>query len=710
MPIAPIVAAALAMLAQPAPRPPTPSPRQLAWHEVELSAFVHFTTNTFTDREWGYGDEDPAVFDPSDFDADQIVGTLADAGFGGVILTCKHHDGFCLWPTATTDHDIAASPWKDGEGDVVRAFADACAEHGVRFGVYLSPWDRHDGDYGSPAYVERYREQLRELLTGYGPIYEVWWDGANGGDGFYAGARETRVIDRSTYYGWDETISLVRELQPDACIFSDAGPDIRWVGNERGIAGDPCWATYTPTPRDDETVAGPGTTRWWEGPTGHRDGRFWIPAEADVSIRPGWFYHEAENDRVKTPEQLVDLYYASVGRGAALLLNVPPDRRGLIHEADCASLAGFRTILDETFGTDLTADAVVSADSTLGTDYGATMAADGDRETFWAARDDARTAELILDLPEPRWLNVVSIREHLPLGQRIDAWALDARRDGAWVQIGEGTSIGPRRLWRGDFVRTDGVRLRITAAAASPVIEEISLHAEPPRVAIDAPSDFIERATVTLTPDRPDAEVRYTLDGSEPGPRSRRYEGPFTVDRSLTIRAVAVLDGRPSPFETARSIAAHDGASLRDPIVFVRAPDPGLRCRVYEGDRRSLDGLDDSSPDLTTVVPSIDLAPRTRPERVALVFDGVIAAPADGLYRFHLASDDGSRLYIGDDLVVDNDGLHAMAERSGVVGLRAGFHPIRLEYFNATGDAGLRVEWSGPGFGREPVGGAVLRH
>ncbi|MEW6071666.1 MAG: alpha-L-fucosidase [Planctomycetota bacterium] len=467
----------------PHPHGPVPSPRQLRWHERELYGFLHFTTNTFTDREWGYGDEDPVVFAPTDFDADQIAGVAVEAGMAGLILTGKHHDGFCLWPSALTDHDVAASPWREGKGDVVREIAEACRRRGLAFGVYLSPWDRHHADYGRPAYVDYFRAQLRELLTGYGPIFEVWFDGANGGDGYYGGARETRRIDPSTYYGWDETIALVRALQPDACIFSDFGPDVRWVGNEDGIAGDPCWAAYTPLPRDGETVAAPGTTRTWEGTSGHRDGERWIPAEADVSIRPGWFYHAAEDEAVKSPAQLVDLYYASVGRGASLLLNLPPDRRGQIHANDVAALRGFRAILAATFAADLARGARASASAVRGDHpaYGPENVLDGDLDTYWATDDGVAQASLVLELPAGREWNVLSLREHLPLGQRVDQWAVDVWRDGAWAEIAHGTAIGARRLWRGEHQSAPKIRLRIVQAAACPAIAELSVHAEPRR-------------------------------------------------------------------------------------------------------------------------------------------------------------------------------------------------------------------------------------
>ena len=291
-------AAALPLRAADPPKPygAVPSARQLRWHAMETNAFLHFTVNTFTDKEWGYGDEDPNVFNPVKFDADAMVAALAGAGMRGVILTAKHHDGFCLWPTATTDHSVRASSWRGGKGDVVREIAEAARRRNLRFGVYLSPWDRNNPAYGTPKYIEIYRAQLTELLTHYGPIFEVWHDGANGGDGYYGGAREKRTIDKRTYYDWPRTWELIRKLQPDAVIFSDVGPDVRWVGNERGIAGDPCWATYDPVSADGGP-ASPGDVREKDSPAGTRHGSHWLPAECDVSIRPGWFWHERENPR-----------------------------------------------------------------------------------------------------------------------------------------------------------------------------------------------------------------------------------------------------------------------------------------------------------------------------------------------------------------------------------------------------------------------------
>jgi alpha-L-fucosidase len=466
----------------PAPYGAIPSSAQLAWHEREFYAFVHFSPNTFTDREWGYGDEPPSVFNPTEFDADQIVSTLAAAGAAGVILTCKHHDGFSLWDSAHTTHDVASSPWMDGNGDVVRAMSEACADHGLAFGVYLSPWDRNHPEYGRPAYVEYFRAQLTELLTNYGPIFEVWFDGANGGDGYYGGARETRHIDRATYYGWPEIFALVRNLQPDAVIFSDIGPDIRWVGNEAGHAGDPCWATYTPPPAEPGGVAAPGATDYRQAEQGHRDSPTWMPAEADVSIRPGWFYHEAENDRVRTPANLFDLYTQSVGRGASLLLNVPPDRRGRIHETDAASLLAFGALLRDTFATNLAADAQRSASNTRSNAqrFSPENTTDGDRDTYWTTDDDHREACIELTLREMRTFDLINLQEYLPLGQRVHAWRIEMKSGHDWIQIAQGESIGARRLVWIDPVTTDRIRIHLKGPV-SPAIAEIGLYRVPDR-------------------------------------------------------------------------------------------------------------------------------------------------------------------------------------------------------------------------------------
>lgn len=464
----------------PAPYGALPSPRQLQWHEREVYSFLHFTTNTFTDKEWGYGDEDEKIFNPTEFNAGAIVSALKAGGMTGVILTCKHHDGFCLWPTKTTDHCVRKSLWRGGKGDVVKEISEAARAQGLKFGVYLSPWDRNSPKYARPEYVAMYREQLRELLTGYGPIFEVWHDGANGGDGFYGGAREKRTIDKRTYYDWPRTWEMVRNLQPGAVIFSDVGPDVRWVGNESGYANETCWATYDPVGEKGDEAA-PGYTRYKEGGTGHRHGKHWLPAECDVSIRPGWFWHDRENDRVKTPPQLMDLYYKSVGRGASFLLNVPPDRRGLLHENDVAALTGFGSLLRGTFRESLAAQARVTPSNTRGnhTSFSAANLLDGDRYSYWATDDSVTLPDVTFDLPRPTAFNVVRLRENIRLGQRVEAVTIDTWRDGAWNTIAEATSIGSCRLIRlGEPVRADRLRLRVAKSPVCPALSEFALFLE----------------------------------------------------------------------------------------------------------------------------------------------------------------------------------------------------------------------------------------
>ncbi len=441
-------AAAPSAWSAPAPYGAVPSARQLRWHELEFYGFLHFTVNTFTDKEWGYGDEDPSLFNPTEFDADRIVENLASSGMKGVILTAKHHDGFCLWPTRTTDHCVRNSRWRGGKGDVVRDLSNAARKAGLRFGVYLSPWDRNNAQYGRPEYINTYRSQLRELLTTYGPIFEVWHDGANGGDGYYGGAREKRQIDRRTYYDWPKTWDMVRSLQPDACIFSDVGPDIRWVGNEKGIAGETCWATFDPIGEDGGPAA-PGYVRTKESNTGTRNGKFWMPAECDVSIRPGWFWHERENSKVKPPEALMDLYFKSVGRGASFLLNVPPDRRGLVNEADAASLRAFGKMLKSTFSNNLARN---------------------------GKEHRASAKEIALELPRPVEFDTVRIREAIQYGQRIEAATVEAWQDSAWREIGAATSIGGCRLIHlASPLTASKVRLRVTASSVEPIISEFAL-------------------------------------------------------------------------------------------------------------------------------------------------------------------------------------------------------------------------------------------
>ena len=381
-----------------APKPfgPTPSERQLAWSELETYGFIHFGLNTFTGREWGYGDESEQLFNPSSFDADQIVGAFKAAGLKGVMMVAKHHDGFCLWPTQSTPHNISNSPYKNGKGDLVREVSEACKRAGMKFGVYVSPWDRNNPEYGKPGYVGVFHRQIAELTSWYGPMFEIWFDGANGGDGWYGGKKETRVIDRDTYYQWDKVRDLVRKNRPDAVIFSGGFPDVRWVGNERGVAGEVC------RNRVPEHVTKPSGENLAYRNRGDRNGDRWVPAECDVSIRPGWFYHADQDSKVKTPKQLLDLYFVSVGRGASLLLNIPPDQRGLVHENDVESLRGFGDLLKQIFTTNLATGAKAEASETRGDDdanFGPTKVLSDDRNAYWTTDDATREGSVTLTLP-----------------------------------------------------------------------------------------------------------------------------------------------------------------------------------------------------------------------------------------------------------------------------------------------------------------------
>ena len=461
----------------PSPYGALPTQRQLAWHSLETYAFLHFTVDTFTDKEWGYGDEDPNVFDPTAFDADAIIQNLKAGGMKAVILTCKHHDGFCLWPTKTTEHCIRTSRWRDGKGDVVRDIADAARRAGLRFGIYVSPWDRSNPKYATPDYLPIYREQVRELLTNYGPIFEVWFDGANGGDGYYGGAREKRSIDAAHYYEWDKTWAIIRQLQPDAVIFCP-GADIRWVGNEEGIAGYPCWATYGSAKEkvQNEHASADGSKN--ELMTGVRNGTEWMPAECDVSIRPGWFWHEKENSSVKTPEQLIHLYFDSVGRGASFLLNVPPNRNGLLEEKDAASLAEFHQGLQKMFAKDLAQTARFQPSNVRGHDrrFAVQNLIDGDRSTYWATDDSITSPQLVVDFRSAQQVTVIRLREAIQLGQRIGSFALDSWQANAWQEIATGTSIGSCRLIRlPRAVSTSRLRLRITECPTCIALSEFAL-------------------------------------------------------------------------------------------------------------------------------------------------------------------------------------------------------------------------------------------
>ena len=457
----------------PEPFGPVPSERQLAWHRMEYYMFVHFTVNTFTDKEWGYGDEKESVFNPAALDCRQWAKVASDAGMKGIIITAKHHDGFCLWPSEFTEHSVKNSPWKNGKGDVLMELKQACDEYGLKLGVYLSPWDRNSSVYGTPEYLTYYRNQLKELLTNYGPVFEVWFDGANGGDGYYGGARETRRIDNKTYYDWPNTHQIVRELQPGAVMFSDAGPDVRWVGNESGRGSLTNWCLLN---RDSMYPGGDFAKILGAG---HEDGKYWVPAEVDVSIRPGWFYHQEQDSLVRSPENLMELYYSSVGRNSNLLLNVPPDRRGLLNEADVKSLMAFRELREREFNNDLAKGKAVNATSTRGNGYRASNVNDGDPETYWSTNDHQTAADLIINLGQETEVNRIIIQEYIRLGQRVEEFKVAGFADGKWIPVTDGTTIGYKIIRKFPVVKVSKMKITIGKSKACPLISNIELYRAP---------------------------------------------------------------------------------------------------------------------------------------------------------------------------------------------------------------------------------------
>jgi alpha-L-fucosidase len=467
----------------PQPYGPLPTDAQLAWHEMEMYCLIHFGVDTYTDKEWGYGDEDPAIFNPVQFDALQIVRAAKAGGFKGVIVVAKHHDGLCLWPTKTTTHNITKTLWKNGKGDIIEEFRKACDQEGMKLGLYCSPWDRNNPSYGKPGYVNIYREQLKELYSNYGPLFISWHDGANGGDGYYGGAREERKIDRSTYYGWDSIWAITRKMQPSSVIFGDIGPDIRWVGNEQGFAGPTSWATYTPQAPDEGKQPSNGYVKYWEAVEGHRDGKYWMPAECDVPLRPGWFYHALQDGEVKRRDEILDLYYKSVGRGANLDLGIAPDRRGLLHENDVNALKEFGDRVKKTFAVNFATGARMVASNIRyndSTKYGASFLLDNDRYSYWATDDSVLSASVTLELEKEQAFNVIRLRENIKLGQRIDSFVIDIPEGDKWTEIATGTSIGANRLIRlSQPVTVKKLRLRIINGKASVALSDFGLFREP---------------------------------------------------------------------------------------------------------------------------------------------------------------------------------------------------------------------------------------
>lgn len=445
---------------------PVPTENQLWWQDLEMYAFIHYSMNTYTDQEWGFGNEDLQLFNPADLDCRQWARVCKQAGMRGIIFTAKHHCGFCMWPSQYTEYSVKNTPWKQGKGDVVRELADACREEGLKFAVYLSPWDRNHPEYGRKEYVTYFRNQLRELLTNYGDIFEVWFDGANGGDGWYGGANEKRTIDRTTYYEWPETYRMIRRLQPHCLIWNDGSDrgDLRWVGTEAGNVGETNWSLLN---KDGEVT-------WNMLHYGLEDGDSWVPGETNTSIRPGWFYHETENAHVKSLSKLMDTYYKSVGRNSTLLLNFPIAPNGRIHPIDSLRGIAFNKMIHEVFKTDLAAN----------------------------AKKHTKNNETIIDFGKPMAFNRFVAEEDIRYGQRVKKFSLEAEINGKWqplkdalVEQGDGlTTIGHRRIICFPTVNATRIRLTILDAKCQPVIKRTSVYLAPELTA-DIPDSGEKRSS-----------------------------------------------------------------------------------------------------------------------------------------------------------------------------------------------------------------------
>jgi alpha-L-fucosidase len=432
---------------------------------------MHFGPNTFTDVEWGKGTESEKVFNPSQLDCRQWCRITKAAGAKGIIITAKHHDGFCLWPSKYSSHTVRESGWKDGKGDVLKELSAACREYGLKFGVYISPWDRNHPAYGTPEYNDVYINTMKEVFANYGPLFELWWDGANG-----EGPNGKKQI-----YDFKKFENVVREFSPHTVVFSDIGPDIRWVGNEDGVAGETNWNLL------DTAGFGRGAT---SPPTdtlnrGNENGANWIPAECDVSIRPGWFYHAGQDTLVKTPEQLMRLYLLSVGRGSSLLLNVPPDTRGLIHEQDSAALMGFKKLRDKLVPRNLALGVkAVAIDN--GKEIETPNLNDGDSRTCWAPEPGKNICTIELDLGGEKSFTTIQLQEGIEFGQRIKSFSLEVEQKAGWKRVASGTTIGYKRILQFPKATAQKIRLNILSSKATPMLSEIAIfsshyYGDPPK-------------------------------------------------------------------------------------------------------------------------------------------------------------------------------------------------------------------------------------
>jgi len=561
-----------------APKPfgPLPTQKQIDWQEMEFYAFVHFSLNTFTNKEWGYGDESPELFNPSQLDVRQWARVVKEAGMKGIILVAKHHDGFCLWPSAYTERSVKNSPWENGKGDLVKELAAACKEYDLKLGLYLSPWDRNHPQYGKPEYVTYFRNQLKELLTNYGDVFEMWFDGANGGDGYYGGANETRKINTLTYYNWDETYKLIYDIAPKTLVWGVGPSEARWIGNEEGRAGKTNWSLL----RQKDELA--GKVHYSEFMSGHEDGEKWVPGEADVSIRPGWFYHSVEDDKVRSLDEMVDIYYESIGRNATLLLNLPVDRRGLVHENDEARLKELVATIKADFKTELLKGTKVQASNIRATDsnFGPQNVIDGNKDTYWATDDKVKQATIEFTFKKPTAINRILLQEYIKLGQRIKAFSVEANVDGQWKTIANETTIGYKRILRLDRVTASAIRINILDAKAGFVINTIEAFNAP--TFVKEPQILRDKNGLVTIKSEDGNAVYYSLDGKNPSEKSILYKTPFVYNKAVEIKAIS--RNTKEKINSAVKTAKYGVSKEKWKVIAVSSGDDKSVERIIDGD------------------------------------------------------------------------------------------------------------------------------